>query len=81
MTSATILLTGGTCRAGRRPRVSGKATLAVQDGQVGLYKTALNTMALAPVRLALAALPVMRRRGHGRIVTIASVGGPAQEGV
>jgi NAD(P)-dependent dehydrogenase (short-subunit alcohol dehydrogenase family) len=38
-------------------------------------------MALAPVRLALTALPVMRRRGHGRVVTIASVGGPAQEGV
>ena len=47
----------------------------VQDGQAGLYETALNTMALAPVRLALTALPVMRRQGHGRIVTIASVGG------
>jgi short-subunit dehydrogenase len=32
-------------------------------------------MALAPVRLALAALPVMRRQNHGRIVTIASIGG------
>ena len=32
-------------------------------------------MALAPARLALAALPVMRRQGHGRIVTIASIGG------
>ena len=39
------------------------------------YDTALNTMALAPVRLALAALPVMRRQGHGRIVTITSIGG------
>jgi NAD(P)-dependent dehydrogenase (short-subunit alcohol dehydrogenase family) len=47
----------------------------VQDGQAGLYETALNTMALAPVRLALTALPVMRRQGHGRIVTITSVGG------
>jgi NAD(P)-dependent dehydrogenase (short-subunit alcohol dehydrogenase family) len=47
----------------------------VQAGQAGLYETALNTMALAPVRLALTALPVMRRQGHGRIVTIASVGG------
>src|SRR5690348_1578878 len=47
----------------------------VQDGQVGLYETALDTMALAPVRLALTGLPIMRRRGHGRIVTIASVGG------
>jgi hypothetical protein len=32
-------------------------------------------MALAPVRLALAALPVMRQQQHGRIVTIASIGG------
>ena len=32
-------------------------------------------MALAPARLALAALPVMRSQGHGRIVTIASIGG------
>jgi NAD(P)-dependent dehydrogenase (short-subunit alcohol dehydrogenase family) len=47
----------------------------VQAGQVGLYETALNTMALAQVRLALTALPAMRRQGHGRIVTIASVGG------
>jgi short-subunit dehydrogenase len=38
-------------------------------------ETALDTMALAPARLALAALPVMRSQGHGRIVTIASVGG------
>jgi short-subunit dehydrogenase len=47
----------------------------VQAGQAGLYEDALDTMALAPVRLALTALPVMRRQGHGRIVTIASVGG------
>jgi short-subunit dehydrogenase len=47
----------------------------VQAGQAGLYETALDTMALAPVRLALAVLPVMRRQRHGRIVTIASVGG------
>jgi NAD(P)-dependent dehydrogenase (short-subunit alcohol dehydrogenase family) len=39
------------------------------------FETALDTMALAPARLALAALPVMRSQGHGRIVTIASVGG------
>jgi short-subunit dehydrogenase len=47
----------------------------VADAQVGHYETALDTMALAPVRLALAALPVMRRQNHGRIVTIASIGG------
>jgi short-subunit dehydrogenase len=39
------------------------------------YEAAVQTMALAPVRLALAALPVMRRQGHGRIITIASIGG------
>ncbi len=39
------------------------------------FETALTTMALAPVRLALAALPVMRGQGHGRIVTITSIGG------
>jgi short-subunit dehydrogenase len=47
----------------------------VQAAQVGHYETAVNTMALAPVRLALTALPVMRRQGHGRIVTIGSIGG------
>ena len=47
----------------------------VQWARAGHYETALETMALAPVRLALAALPVMRRKGHGRIVTIASIGG------
>ena len=47
----------------------------VQDAQVSHYETALSTMALAPVRLAFAALPVMRRQHHGRIVTIASIGG------
>ncbi len=39
------------------------------------FETAVQTMALAPVRLSLAALPVMRRQEHGRIVTITSVGG------
>ena len=39
------------------------------------YEAALATMAMAPVRLALAALPVMRTQGHGRIVTITSIGG------
>ncbi len=39
------------------------------------YEEALGIMALAPARLALAALPVMQEQGHGRIVTIASIGG------
>jgi short-subunit dehydrogenase len=47
----------------------------VQEADASHVETALNTMALAPARLALAALPVMRRQGHGRIVTIASIGG------
>jgi short-subunit dehydrogenase len=47
----------------------------VQSATIAHYETALNTMALAPVRLALTALPVMRQQGHGRIVTIASIGG------
>jgi NAD(P)-dependent dehydrogenase (short-subunit alcohol dehydrogenase family) len=36
---------------------------------------AVQTMALGPVRPVLTALPVMQRQGHGRIVTIASIGG------
>jgi short-subunit dehydrogenase len=47
----------------------------VMDAQVSHFETALDTMTLAPVRLALAVLPVMRRQNHGRIVTIASIGG------
>ena len=47
----------------------------VADAQISHYQTALDIMGLAPVRLALAALPVMRRQNHGRIVTIASIGG------
>jgi short-subunit dehydrogenase len=39
------------------------------------YEEALAIMALAPARLALAALPMMRSQGHGRIVTITSLGG------
>jgi short-subunit dehydrogenase len=39
------------------------------------YEAALAAMTMAPVRLALAALPVMRAQGHGRIVTIPSIGG------
>jgi short-subunit dehydrogenase len=47
----------------------------VQPDTAAHIQTALATMALAPARLALAALPVMREQGHGRIVTIASIGG------
>src|SRR6201994_329473 len=47
----------------------------VQQACPELFEIALDTMALAPARLALEALPVMRRQQHGRIVTIASIGG------
>jgi short-subunit dehydrogenase len=39
------------------------------------YEAAWRTMAMAPIQLALAALPLMQSRGHGRIVTITSIGG------
>jgi short-subunit dehydrogenase len=39
------------------------------------FETAVTAMALAPARLALAALPVMNEQSHGRIVTITSLGG------
>jgi short-subunit dehydrogenase len=51
-------------------RVGPVATARAAD-----FESALATMALAPVRTTLAALPVMRRQGHGRIVTITSIGG------
>ena len=47
----------------------------VQSTSPADYEAALATMTMAPVRLALAALPVMRAQGHGRIVTITSIGG------
>jgi short-subunit dehydrogenase len=47
----------------------------VQSTTAADYEAAVATMALAPVRLALAALPVMQAQGHGRIVTITSLGG------
>jgi short-subunit dehydrogenase len=47
----------------------------VQADTAAHLQTALATMALAPARLALAAVPVMREQGHGRIVTITSIGG------
>lgn len=47
----------------------------VETTRAADYEYALDAMALAPVRVTLAALPVMRRQGHGRIVTITSIGG------
>ncbi|MBC2879023.1 MULTISPECIES: SDR family NAD(P)-dependent oxidoreductase [Streptomyces] len=39
------------------------------------FRDAMETMYFAPLRLVLTALPEMRERGGGRIVTIASLGG------
>ncbi len=39
------------------------------------YEAAMASMALAPARITLAALPLMREQGHGRIVNITSLGG------
>ena len=47
----------------------------VQSTTPADYESAVSLMALAPARLALAALPVMQAQGHGRIVTITSLGG------
>jgi short-subunit dehydrogenase len=47
----------------------------VQSTTAADYEEALAIMALAPARLALAAMPVMQEQRHGRIVTIASIGG------
>jgi short-subunit dehydrogenase len=47
----------------------------VENTTPGDYQQALATMALAPIRTTLAALPGMRRQGHGRVVNIGSIGG------
>jgi short-subunit dehydrogenase len=47
----------------------------VESATAADFEDAVAIMALAPARLALAALPVMRAQGHGRIVTITSLGG------
>nr|WP_202446798.1 SDR family NAD(P)-dependent oxidoreductase [Streptomyces sp. SID5468] len=39
------------------------------------FRAAMETMFFAPLRLTLAALPVMRERGDGRIVNVTSIGG------
>jgi short-subunit dehydrogenase len=47
----------------------------VEDSTLADFEAAMRTMAMAPIRLSLTALPVMRRQEHGRIVTITSIGG------
>jgi short-subunit dehydrogenase len=77
--SARLLVDTAVERYGRIDIVISNAGIIqvgpLETSQVGQYETALDTMALAPARLALAALPVMRRQRHGRIVTITSIGG------
>lgn len=78
-TSAQLLIDTALERYGRLDILISNAGIIqvgpVQAAHAAHYDTAVNTMALAPVRLALAALPVMRSQGHGRIVTITSIGG------
>ena len=78
-TSAQLLVDTALERYGRLDIVINNAGIIqvgpVQAADMAHFGTALNTMALAPVRLALSALPVMPSQGHGRIVTIASIGG------
>ena len=77
--AAARLVAGALDHYGRLDIVISNAGLIrvgpVQSAGPGDFETALATMALAPARLALAALPVMQEQGHGRIVTITSIGG------
>ncbi|HEX7159952.1 MAG TPA: SDR family oxidoreductase [Trebonia sp.] len=47
----------------------------VENARDSDFESAMRIMALAPARIVLAALPVLRKQGHGRIVNITSVGG------
>jgi NAD(P)-dependent dehydrogenase (short-subunit alcohol dehydrogenase family) len=47
----------------------------VDNAEFSDFESAMAIMALAPARLALAALPVLREHGGGRIVNVTSVGG------
>jgi short-subunit dehydrogenase len=47
----------------------------VDNAELADFESAMAIMAMAPARLALAALPVLRERGGGRIVNVTSVGG------
>jgi short-subunit dehydrogenase len=77
--AATRLVDAATAHYGRLDIVISNAGIIrvgpVESTAPADYEAAVATMALAPVRLALAALPVMQKQGHGRIVTIASIGG------
>ncbi|RKQ36255.1 SDR family NAD(P)-dependent oxidoreductase [Kocuria tytonis] len=48
---------------------------SVEGVTVEQFRDAVDTMTMGPVHTALAVLPGMRERGHGRIGTVASVGG------
>ena len=77
--SADLLVGAALERYGRLDIVINNAGIIqvgpVESTTVSDYEAAVRTMALAPVRLTLAALPVMRGQAHGRIVNIASIGG------
>ncbi|MDO4920201.1 SDR family oxidoreductase [Kocuria sp.] len=48
---------------------------SVEGVTVEQFRDAVDTMTMGPVHTALAVLPGMRKRGHGRIGVVASVGG------
>jgi short-subunit dehydrogenase len=78
--NAADLLIGGAVRAYGQVDIlvnnAGIIQVApVADTRPEDYESAMQAMALAPARLALAALPLMRQAGHGRIVNVTSVGG------
>jgi NAD(P)-dependent dehydrogenase (short-subunit alcohol dehydrogenase family) len=77
--SAELLVATALERYGRLDIVVNNAGIVqvgpVESTTVSDYEAAVRTMALAPVRLTLAALPVMRGQAHGRIVNITSIGG------
>jgi len=77
--TADLLVAAALERYGRLDIVINNAGIIqvgpVESTQPADYEAAMRTMALAPVRLTLDALPVMRGQAHGRIVNITSIGG------
>jgi len=78
-TAPRLLIDTAVSRYGRLDIVVNNAGIIqvgpVENSRDSDFESAMRVMALAPARIALAALPVMREQGHGRIVTITSLGG------
>ena len=77
--SADLLVAAALERYGRLDILVNNAGIItvgpVESTTASDYEAAVRTMALAPLRLTLAALPVMRGQAHGRILNITSIGG------